>query len=156
MGGSNDPSNLILLTVEEHALAHKALYEEHGHWQDFMAWQALSGQITKDEIRRELTRQTWTGRKHSKEAKDKIKAARATQEMRPKSEQSREKTRQALLGHKVTDATRAKISAAKTGKSDPEIARQNFSKRATCIHCGKESNIGMIMRWHNNKCKDKK
>ena len=30
MGGSDDPSNLIELTREEHALAHKILYEQYG------------------------------------------------------------------------------------------------------------------------------
>lgn len=42
MGGSDDPSNLIELTPEEHAEAHRALYEEHGLWQDFVAWQGLA------------------------------------------------------------------------------------------------------------------
>jgi hypothetical protein len=51
-GGSDDPSNLIELTIEEHAEAHKKLWEEHGRWQDHIAWKGLSGQIDKDEIRR--------------------------------------------------------------------------------------------------------
>lgn len=49
-GGTNDPSNLIYLTVEEHAEAHKKLWEEHGRWQDELAWKGLSGQIGKEEI----------------------------------------------------------------------------------------------------------
>ena len=42
MGGTDDPTNLVELTVEEHALAHKKLYEEHGCWQDYVAWQGLA------------------------------------------------------------------------------------------------------------------
>lgn len=42
MGGSNDPSNLIELTPGEHAEAHRLLYEEYGHWQDYVAWQGLA------------------------------------------------------------------------------------------------------------------
>ena len=42
MGGTNDSDNLISLRVEEHALAHKILYEAHGRWQDYVAWQGLS------------------------------------------------------------------------------------------------------------------
>ena len=42
MGGSDDPSNLIELTPAEHAEAHRLLYEQHGHWQDYVAWQGLS------------------------------------------------------------------------------------------------------------------
>ena len=49
MGGTDDPSNLVELTVEEHALAHKKLYEQHGKKQDLLAYQMLSGQIGKDE-----------------------------------------------------------------------------------------------------------
>lgn len=49
-GGSDDPSNLIELTIEEHAEAHKKLYEEHGRWQDRVAWLSLAG-IMKDEER---------------------------------------------------------------------------------------------------------
>jgi hypothetical protein len=49
LGGSDDPSNLIELTVEAHAEAHRILYEQHGNWQDYCAWQALSGQIGQDE-----------------------------------------------------------------------------------------------------------
>ena len=50
MGGSDDPSNLVLLTVEEHAEAHRILYEHHGNRKDLVAWKALSEQIGKEEI----------------------------------------------------------------------------------------------------------
>jgi HNH endonuclease/NUMOD3 motif len=42
-GGSDDPSNLVELTVEEHAEAHRKLFEQHGRWQDRRAWELLSG-----------------------------------------------------------------------------------------------------------------
>lgn len=50
MGGGDEPENLILLTVEEHAEAHRKLFEEHGYWQDYVAWQGLAGLIPKEEI----------------------------------------------------------------------------------------------------------
>jgi hypothetical protein len=50
MGGTDDPSNLVKLTVEEHAEAHRILYEQHGLTQDLCAWKGLSGQIGKEEI----------------------------------------------------------------------------------------------------------
>lgn len=53
-GGSDDPSNLILLSVEEHAEAHKKLWEQYGRWQDKIAWQTLSGQITMQEAKLEM------------------------------------------------------------------------------------------------------
>ena len=42
MGGTDDPSNLVELTVEEHAEAHRKLFEEHGRWQDELAWKGLA------------------------------------------------------------------------------------------------------------------
>lgn len=50
MGGSDDPSNLIELSVEEHAQAHKELYEKYNLMEDKMAWMGLSGQATKKEL----------------------------------------------------------------------------------------------------------
>ena len=42
MGGTDDPSNLVELTPAEHAEAHRLLYEQHGRWQDYVAWQGLA------------------------------------------------------------------------------------------------------------------
>ena len=50
-GGSNDSSNLIELTVEEHAEAHRLLWEQHDRWQDKIAWKTLSGQISIQEAK---------------------------------------------------------------------------------------------------------
>lgn len=46
MGGTDDPSNLVELTVEEHAEAHELLYEKYGHDQDRVAALMLRGQIS--------------------------------------------------------------------------------------------------------------
>ena len=55
-GGNDDPSNLIELTIEEHALAHKQLYELHGRWQDYLAWKGLDKQISTEDILKEIYR----------------------------------------------------------------------------------------------------
>lgn len=55
-GGTDDPSNLVCLTVEEHAEAHLELYGEHGRWQDYVAWKALSGQAKHSEASYEAAR----------------------------------------------------------------------------------------------------
>ena len=49
MGGNDEPENLVELSIEEHAEAHKKLYEEHGLWQDLIAWKGLAGLLTSDE-----------------------------------------------------------------------------------------------------------
>lgn len=49
IGGKDDPENLVELTIEEHAEAHKKLFEKYGKIEDKIAWLALSGQITSSE-----------------------------------------------------------------------------------------------------------
>ena len=53
-GGNDDSSNLIELSIEEHANAHRLLYEKYGRWEDFIAWQGLSASISKEEIIRQV------------------------------------------------------------------------------------------------------
>ena len=65
VGGTDDLSNILLLTVEEHAEAHRKLYEEYGRWQDKIAWKTLSGQISKAEAIRETSRLANIGNKNA-------------------------------------------------------------------------------------------
>ena len=50
-GGSDDISNIIELSVEDHAEAHKLLFEKYGRWQDKIAWKTLEGQISIQDAR---------------------------------------------------------------------------------------------------------
>lgn len=54
MGGTDDPSNIVELTIEEHAEAHRVLYETHGRWEDRTAWLGLAKLIGKEEILKEV------------------------------------------------------------------------------------------------------
>ena len=54
MGGSDDPSNIKELTIEEHAEAHKKLYEMYGLEEDRIAWLGLTGLISKSDVMKEL------------------------------------------------------------------------------------------------------
>ena len=49
-GGTDDPSNLVELSVDDHAEAHRKLYEEYGRWQDYVAWQGLAKLSPKEEL----------------------------------------------------------------------------------------------------------
>jgi hypothetical protein len=71
MGGTDDPSNLIELSVEEHAEAHKKLYEEYGNEYDRIAWLALSKQINLTEAQKlsHLHGARLGGKMQSKESK---------------------------------------------------------------------------------------
>jgi hypothetical protein len=53
-GGTDDPENLIELSIEEHVEIHRLLYEENGKIQDFLAWKGLAGLMTKEEIVKSL------------------------------------------------------------------------------------------------------
>ena len=52
MGGSDDPSNLIEFSIEEHAEAHRQLFEKYGKWQDEIAWKSLAGMLDNIDITR--------------------------------------------------------------------------------------------------------
>jgi len=148
MGGSNDLSNLIELTVEEHAEAHRVLYEQHGHWQDEVAWKALTGQITSDDIRRIETIMTWTGRKHTEETKEKIREAR-------------KKQKNTNRGYKHTEESLVKMSAVHKGKKLTESHKQKTSDalkgitkpKLQCPHCGNTGGAPQMKQWHFDNCK---
>lgn len=81
MGGTDDPSNLTELTIEEHSEAHRILYETYGKREDYLAWKGLSGKIGKDELMIELCAlnssrpgplNPFYGKQHTEETKRKI------------------------------------------------------------------------------------
>lgn len=53
-GGTNNPSNFIELTIDEHAAAHKKLYEQYGRIQDKVAWMGLANLAPHAELMSEL------------------------------------------------------------------------------------------------------
>ena len=59
MGGTDDPSNLVVLTIEEHAEAHRVLWEKHGAQQDFLAWKMLCGQANDPETQIAKSKLGW-------------------------------------------------------------------------------------------------
>jgi len=126
-GGTDDPSNIVELTIEEHAEAHRLLYEEHGRWQDKVAWRALSGQIDKDEITAEARREAGKKRRgksiHSEESRAKIRAAMK--------ERYKDKTENPMYGKTHSEETKAKISASNKGRVKSEEERANISAAMT-------------------------
>jgi len=132
LGGTDDPSNLIELSVEEHAEAHRILYEQHGNWQDYCAWQALSGRIGKEEVLRMTQGMANKGKKRTPEQIERYKEAarkrserqrldgtlekanaKRSQSMKgiKKSKEHLENWSASRKGHSVTEETREKIRA---------------------------------------------
>jgi len=56
MGGSDDPNNLIELSIKEHAQAHFHLWEKFGFIEDKIAWECLSGRKLSEDKRIILTK----------------------------------------------------------------------------------------------------
>jgi hypothetical protein len=48
-GGSDDPSNLIEVSIVQHAMFHYCNWRLWNSWQDRLAWKTLSGQISNSE-----------------------------------------------------------------------------------------------------------
>jgi molecular chaperone DnaK (HSP70) len=114
MGGTDDPSNLIELTVEEHAEAHRKLWEQYGNIKDYCAWKGLEGTIGKEEIVRLLMDPT--GRVHTEETKQKISEAHKGKSKH--TEESKEKLRQFRTGMKLSEEHKAKISKGLEGNTN--------------------------------------
>lgn len=65
-GGTDESSNLVELTLEEHAEAHRLLYEKYHRWQDYVAWKGLSNSIGKEDIIKLKQSLASKGKKQSK------------------------------------------------------------------------------------------
>ena len=121
MDGSNDPSNLIELTVEEHAEAHKKLYDEYGNWQDYLAWQGLSGRMGKEELTREKISNTHKGKKLTEEHIEvlKEKGKKLIGDKNP------------MFGKNISTEHKLAISKANTGKIISVETREKMSLAST-------------------------
>jgi hypothetical protein len=104
MGGIDDPSNLIELTVEEHAEAHRLLYEHHGNWQDYCAWQALSGRIGQEEILRLKQGMANKGKKRTPKQIENIKEAARKRVKRQRADGTLERA-----AKKISDSMKGKV-----------------------------------------------
>lgn len=133
MGGSDNKSNLIELSVEEHAEAHRKLYEQHGYWQDYIAWKGLSGRMSKEEIIRLKLSYTHKGKKLTNEHIEILreKGKKLTGSNNPmygkkQSEKQRKIISEANKGKIVSEETREKIRQANLGKKHkPETIEKN-------------------------------
>ena len=130
MGGTNDPSNIVELTVEEHAEAHKKLWEEYGSMNDYCAWMGLSGRMGKEEIIRLVVGAAQKGRTHSLETKAKMSVAQKGRTHSPETKaklSALNKGNQNWVGRTHSPETKAKLSAAAKGKTHSPEAKAKIS-----------------------------
>ena len=104
MGGTYESSNVVLLTINQHAAAHKSLYHKHGKREDWIAWKALSGQIGKKKLTDEL---------------ETLRRERISEGLKGRtvSDEPRQKISSGNLGKSKSLEHRASLSAARMGKS---------------------------------------
>lgn len=114
MGGSNHSSNIVTLSVEEHAEAHRKLYEEHGKWQDKFAGEMLSGQIKNDDVRREICRARMLSDDNPMRNPDSVKKMLETRKWYVPSAETKAKTSDSMKGVKKSNTANMNKSKLKT------------------------------------------
>lgn len=115
-GGTDDPSNLIRLTIPEHAEAHRVLWEQHGRLGDKLAWQLLAGLSTEAEETRRMMLS-------SPEVRAKMRASRAARII---TQEHKDNIAKSMTGKKLTSEHIANIKRAHKEKwsNTPEEIRQ--------------------------------
>lgn len=95
-GGSDDPSNIVELSVQEHAEAHRILWEQFERTGDFVAWKMLSGKTEEAETARiELAKEGFNKFLHSESVdswKKKISSSLTNKKQSPESNEKRSKS----------------------------------------------------------------
>jgi len=160
MGGTDDEDNLVDLTVSEHAEAHRKLYDEHGYYQDKIAWLALSGQIDNQEASRRIQSETMKARVYTDEIRRNMSEGQRGKKYNRKgkcsgeknnfygkthSDEARETMRQLKLGVSLSEEHKQRVGDALRGKPKPKL---------TCPHCGKEGGAPQMKRHHFDNCKE--
>jgi hypothetical protein len=138
MGGTDDPSNLVQLTVEQHAEAHRKLYEEYGNIEDYLAWRGLNGSIDKQTIIKEL--QSLGGKKGGKALKGKKLSENTKKKMSDAhkgkivNEELRTKIKNSNLGKKRSKHTINKITESRIGTTQTEKVKTKISESMKIYH----------------------
>jgi hypothetical protein len=138
-GGTDDDSNIVYLTPEEHAKAHLALYEQYGHYEDAQAYNSLK--------KHWLGARSLDGYKQSPEhiakrvantdynkISEKLKGRRSPttgMKLGPPSALTRQKISDANRGRKQSERCKKKISDSLKGRESPKKIE------CYCIFCRK-------------------
>lgn len=153
-GGTDDPSNIVELTIEEHAEAHRILYETYGRVQDKRAWMGLSKMMTGKEIIHQILKEPKSEEWKMKNRKPKSKTdayygntnAKGNAG-KPKAENHKRKIAEAKLGVKREPFSNEWKEALKAAKANEPVR--------TCPHCGLKGKGANMTRYHFANCKRK-
>ena len=181
LGGSDDESNMVILTAREHFVAHLLLAKIFGkgmwHAAHMMSNMKRYSSRKYAVVRKEhayLVGNLMRGKKKPdgfgkriSENKERAKKISASMSGIPKSEEHKKnwkESRQNGLGWVRTEEQNAKLSNSVSGEKNPmfgqthteasrNIIAEANRQRIICPHCGKEGGIAIMKRWHFKKCK---
>ena len=148
-GGSDDPSNLIELTIEQHAEAHKTLYEKHGRWQDRIAWLSLSGAISCKEAIHEA--QKIGGKEGARVAKEELKGFWDSKAQSNNAKKSHIVNKSNKKGFWNTEQQK---SSGRKGAIAAGLGVKNNANtvRVCCLGCKKDTSKPTFFGHHVKKC----
>ena len=158
MGGTDNPSNRVLLTAREHYIAHLLLYKAYLPLKNDLskklafAFTAMAG-LSQYRGLKITSRQYETLREAARNSRLGVKVTDTSNYKKPKSIEHRESIRQARLkapSRTRTTKEKMRLSALQRGN--------NFSGNlttSTCPHCNKTGQTNAMKRWHFTNCKQK-
>lgn len=145
MGGTDDPSNLVELTYEEHKDAHRILAEQYP---DHPGVQFAYLMMTNQSEEAMLKAASMGG---------KLGIKKLTDEAR-----SRGGKTNAASGHLSKISSIGNAAFINRFNSDLEFRERRIGvftstahKKSSCSVCGVETNLGNLKRWHNENCRRK-
>lgn len=159
MGGTNDSSNLVLLTAREHFICHWLLakqYRTKALWNAFAMMAVSSEKHIRNnskhfERMRIARRYAMSGDgnpmfgkksvcvKHTPETIEKIRLSKIGKKRNPFNRKP------------ATQETKDKISL--SNKNKPSKLKGRVLEKVECPHCHKMSSVNNYSRWHGDSCK---
>ena len=158
IGGSDEESNLVMLTAREHYIAHLLLYamykKEGGENLRKMAFALVSMlSTTTTTLRRFSARSYGIMREAAMYSSLGRKIQDTTNYKKPKSQQHKQAIRQArLTSPRRSQETRDKLRIAALSQNK---FMDNYAL-SKCPHCNKEGQATAMKRWHFINCKVRK
>jgi hypothetical protein len=149
MGGSDDESNLVILTPEEHFVAHQLLVKMYPDNYKLILALAFMTSSTPQLKKRNNKKYGWTRRKNNialKNIKRKKPRPYKRKTKRVLTETHKNRIANSLSGRNHSEETKRKIRDSNLGLKHNYIENE-------CPHCGKVGKGPNMSRYHFDRCK---
>ena len=146
-GGTDSLDNLVDLTIEQHAEAHRLLYEQYGRIQDKRAWLGLAKLMSGKEIIYDILKSP-----KSQEHKEKIAIALKG---RKAPWAIGNKNASVLKGRSRSEETKKKISSSKLGKARIDMIGNTYATKLKGVKKTLEHKTAVIESLNNPAVKNK-